>query len=44
MFGSIDKSKGLLFVTHDLELSLGSTMRKMREEVANSSSCSPIRG
>lgn len=33
MFGSIDKSKGLLFVTHDLEHSLRSTMQTMRQEV-----------
>lgn len=33
MFGSIDKSKGLLFVTHDLDHSLRSTMQKMRQEV-----------
>lgn len=33
MFGSIDKSKGLLFVTHDLEYSLRSTMQSMRQEV-----------
>ena len=33
MFGSIDKSKGLLFVTHDLDHSLQSTMQKMRQEV-----------
>lgn len=33
MFGSIDKSKGLLFVTHDLDHSLRSTMQAMRQEV-----------
>jgi len=33
MFSSIDKSKGLLFVTHDLDYSLQSTMQRMREEV-----------
>ncbi len=33
MFGSIDKSKGLLFVTHDLDHSLRLTMDKMRQEV-----------
>ncbi len=33
MFGSIDKSKGLLFVTHDLDHSLRSTMQKMRQDV-----------
>jgi len=33
MFGSIDKSKGLLFVTHDLDHSLRSTMQEMRQEV-----------
>lgn len=33
MFGSIDKSKGLLFVTHDLDHSLRSTMQDMRHEV-----------
>lgn len=33
MFGSIDKSKGLLFVTHDLDHSLRSTMQEMQQEV-----------
>lgn len=33
MFGSIDKSKGLLFVTHDLDQSLRNTMQSMKEEV-----------
>jgi hypothetical protein len=33
MFGSIDKSKGLLFVTHDLDHSLRSAIQKMRQEV-----------
>ena len=33
MFGSIDKSKGLLFVTHDLSQSLRNTAEKMRGEV-----------
>lgn len=33
MFGSIDKSRGLLFVTHDLEQSLRSTVQKMQQEV-----------
>jgi hypothetical protein len=33
MFGSIDKSKGLLFVTHDLDHSLRSTLQSMRQEV-----------
>ena len=33
MFGSIDKSKGLLFVTHDLDRSLQSTMQSMKQEV-----------
>ncbi|MBN8491036.1 MAG: hypothetical protein J0M00_06365 [Burkholderiales bacterium] len=33
MFGSIDKSKGLLFVTHDLDHSLRSTMQSMRHEL-----------
>ena len=33
MFGSIDKSKGLLFVTHDLDHSLRSTIQKMQQEV-----------
>jgi len=33
MFGSIDKSKGLLFVTHDLDQSLRSAMQTMRQEV-----------
>lgn len=29
MLGSIDKSKGLLFVTYDLDQSLRNTMQKM---------------
>lgn len=33
MFGSIDKSKGLLFVTHDLDYSIRLTIEKMRQEV-----------
>jgi hypothetical protein len=33
MFGSIDKSKGLLFVTYDLAQSLQSTQQKMQEEI-----------
>jgi hypothetical protein len=33
MFGNIDKSQGLLFVTHDLDHSLRSTMQAMRREV-----------
>jgi hypothetical protein len=33
MFGNIDKSKGLLFVTHDLDHSIRLTMEKMRQEV-----------
>lgn len=33
MFGSIDKSKGLLFVTHDLDQSLRGTIQKMRQEI-----------
>lgn len=33
MFGSIDKSKGLLFVTHDLDHILRSTMQAMGQEV-----------
>ncbi len=33
MFGSIDKSKGLLFVTHDLNYSIRLTMEKMLQEV-----------
>lgn len=33
MFGSIDKSKGLLFVTHDLDYSIRLTMQKMQQEV-----------
>lgn len=33
MFGSIAKSKGLLFVTHDLDHSIRLTMEKMRQEV-----------
>jgi hypothetical protein len=33
MFGSIDKSKGLLFVTYDLGQSLQNKQQKMREEI-----------
>lgn len=33
MFGSIDKSKGRLFVTYDLGQSLQNTQQKMREEI-----------
>lgn len=33
MFGGIDKSKGLLFVTYDLDLILRNTMQAMRGEV-----------
>jgi len=33
MFGSIDKSKGLLFVTHDLDHSLRNAMESMKQEV-----------
>lgn len=33
MFGSIDKSKGLLFVTHDLDHSIRLTMQNMQKEV-----------
>ncbi len=33
MLGSIDKSKGLLFVTHDLDHSIRLTMQKMQQEV-----------
>lgn len=33
MFGSIDKSKGLLFCTHDLSLSLRNTLAEMHKEV-----------
>ena len=33
MFGSIDKSKGLLFVTHDLDHSIRLTVERMRQEV-----------
>jgi hypothetical protein len=33
MFGSIEKSKGLLFVTHDLDHSLRRTVQQMRQEV-----------
>jgi hypothetical protein len=35
MFGSIDKSKGLLFCTFDLSQSLQDTQQKMREEIDN---------
>lgn len=33
MFGSIDKSKGLLFVTHDLDTSLQNAIKGMQQEV-----------
>lgn len=33
MFGSVDKSKGLLFVTHDLDHSLRSKIQQMQHEV-----------
>jgi hypothetical protein len=33
MFGSIDKSKGLLFCTHDLDQSLRNAVQQMRQEV-----------
>jgi hypothetical protein len=33
MFGTIDKSKGLLFVTHDLDYSIRATMQQMQQEV-----------
>lgn len=33
MFGSIDKSKGLLFVTHELNSSLQSAIQEMQQEV-----------
>jgi len=33
MFGTIDKSKGFLFVTHDLDYSIRATMQKMQQEV-----------
>ena len=33
MFGSIEKSKGLLFVTHDLDHSLRSAIQNMQQEV-----------
>ncbi len=33
MFGSIDKSRGLLFVTHDLDHSLRTTTQSMQNEV-----------
>lgn len=33
MFGTIDKSKGLLFVTHDLDHSIQLTLQKMQQEV-----------
>lgn len=33
MFGSIDKSKGLLFVTHDLQQSLQNAAQKLRQEI-----------
>jgi hypothetical protein len=33
MFGSIDKSKGLLFVTHDLDHSIRLTMQNLQKEV-----------
>jgi hypothetical protein len=33
MFGSIDKRKGLLFVTYDLGLSIQNTQKKMEDEI-----------
>lgn len=33
MFGSIDKSKGLLFVTHDLQQSLQNSVQTLRNEI-----------
>lgn len=33
MFGSIDKSKGLLFVTHDLDRSIRLTVQNMQKEI-----------
>lgn len=33
MFGSTDKSKGLLFVTYDLGQSLQNTQQQMREDI-----------
>jgi mannose/cellobiose epimerase-like protein (N-acyl-D-glucosamine 2-epimerase family) len=33
MFGSIDKSKGLLFVTHDLDQTLRNTVQGVWKEV-----------
>lgn len=33
MFGSIEKSKGLLFVTHDLNYSIRLTMQNMQKEI-----------
>lgn len=33
MFGSIDKAKGLLFVTHDLDYSIRLSMQNMQKEV-----------
>jgi len=33
VFGTIDKSKGLLFVTHALDHSIRLTLQKMRQEV-----------
>jgi hypothetical protein len=33
MFGSIDKRKGLLFVSYDLGLSIQNTQKKMEDEI-----------
>ena len=33
MFSTIDKSKGLLFVTHDLDHSIRQTLQAMHQEV-----------
>lgn len=32
MFGAIDKSQGLLFVTHDLDHSIRLTLQRMQQE------------
>ena len=35
MFGSVDKSKGILFCSYDLSQSLQATQQKMRDEIDN---------
>ena len=44
MFGSIDKSKGLLFVTHDLDYSIRLTMQNMQKRSGAANLNSAISG